>query len=51
VFFQSDRHRASQFWLFQKDGTAVVKEVPDRGEKQIAVPVADDSLALPKKRQ
>ena len=51
VFFQSDRHRASQFWLFQKDGTAVVKEVPDRGEKQIAVPVADDSLALPKKQQ
>ncbi len=49
IFFQNENHRASQYWLFQNDGTAVVKEVPDRGEKQAAIPVATDSLDLPKK--
>jgi hypothetical protein len=29
---------ASQFWLFQPDGTAIIKEIPDRGEQQKAVP-------------
>lgn len=46
VFFQNDHHRASQYWLFQGDGRAVVREVPDRGEKQLAVPVPDDSLEV-----
>lgn len=27
---------ASQFWIFKPDGTATIKEIPDRGEKQIA---------------
>src|SRR6266568_677848 len=49
IFFQNENHRASQYWLFQKDGTALVKEVPDRGEKQTATPVATDSLDLPNK--
>ena len=49
IFFQNENHRASQYWLFRNDGTAVVKEVPDRGEKQSAVPVATDSLEQPKK--
>ena len=31
-----DNHRATQFWIFQSDGTAAVKEIPDRGEKQTA---------------
>ena len=48
IFFQNENYRASQYWLFQKDGTAVVKEVPDRGEKQTAIPVETDSLDLPK---
>ena len=48
VFFQNENHRASQYWLFRNDGSAVVKEVPDRGEKQTAIPVASDSLDLPK---
>jgi|SRR5437667_3381006 len=48
IFFHNGNHRASQYWLFQKDGTAVVKEVPDRGEKQTAIPVETDSLDLPK---
>ncbi|HUF63349.1 MAG TPA: hypothetical protein VMN36_14835 [Verrucomicrobiales bacterium] len=35
---------ATQFWVFSKDGTAVIKEVPDRGEKQRAVPVTGETL-------
>ena len=47
-FFQNANHRASQYWLFRNDGSAVVKEVPDRGEKQTAIPVTTDSLDSPK---
>ena len=32
-------HQASQWWIFHPDGTASVKEIPDRGEKQTAKPV------------
>jgi hypothetical protein len=49
IFFQNENHRASQYWLFRPDGTAAVKEVPDRGEKQTAVPVKDGSLEAPKR--
>jgi hypothetical protein len=35
---------ASQFWVFKSDGSAVIKEVPDRGEKQRAVPVEGKTL-------
>jgi hypothetical protein len=31
----------SQWWIFRPDGTATVKEIPDRGEKQIAKPTSD----------
>ncbi|MDB6071454.1 MAG: hypothetical protein JWL81_2625 [Verrucomicrobiales bacterium] len=31
-------YRASQFWVFRPDGTAIIREIPDRGEKQLAVP-------------
>jgi hypothetical protein len=48
IFFQNQHHRASQFWVFRKDGSAAVKEIPDRGEKQTAVPVKDESLEAPK---
>lgn len=34
-------HRATQWWLFRPDGTAVIKEIPDRGEKQTAKPVVE----------
>ncbi|SRR6266496_2297534 len=44
ISLQNEHHRASQFWVFRKDGSAIVKEVPDRGERQVAVPVKDDSL-------
>jgi len=49
IFFQNENHRASQYWLFRQDGTAAVKEVPDRGERQTAMPVKDESLETPKK--
>ena len=29
-------HRATQWWIFQPDGTASIREIPDRGEKQVA---------------
>jgi len=29
-------HRVSQWWIFNPDGTASVREIPDRGERQIA---------------
>jgi len=51
VSFANREHRATQFWLFRPEGTAVVKEVPDRGEVQTAVPVQDDTLAPPKRDQ
>ena len=37
----------SQLWIFRPDGTAAVREVPDRGEQQTAVPVKGDSLNSP----
>jgi len=43
----NENHRATQFWVFQPDGTARVKEIPDRGETQEARPVRDDSLTRP----
>ena len=49
IFFQNENHRASQYWLFRQDGSAAVKEVPDRGEKQTAVPVKDGSMEAPKR--
>jgi hypothetical protein len=33
---------ASQYWIFHPDGSATVKEIPDRGEKQTARRVAKE---------
>ena len=44
IFFSNERHRASQTWIFRKDGSAAVREVPDRGEQETAIPVSDDSI-------
>jgi len=30
----NDQQRASQFWVFGQDGSATIKEIPDRGERQ-----------------
>lgn len=32
-------YMATQYWVFRPDGSAAIKEIPDRGEKQTAVPV------------
>jgi hypothetical protein len=41
---------ASQIWIFRADGTAAIREVPDRGEQQSAVPVKGNSIEPPKKK-
>ena len=51
IFFQGENYRASQVWIFRKDGSAAIREVPDRGEQQTAVPVDADTLELPKRVQ
>jgi hypothetical protein len=43
---RNEEHIASQFWVFEKDGTAAIKEIPDRGEKQRAVPVKGKTLEI-----
>lgn len=40
----------SQLWIGRPDGSFAVREVPDRGEQQSAVPVKGDSLEGAKKK-
>jgi hypothetical protein len=49
IRFQNNQGAMSQVWIFRKDGTAGVRELPDSGELQSAVPVKDDSLTPTKK--
>lgn len=42
ISMANDRTRATQFWVFRPDGSAAIKEIPDRGENQIAVPIGKD---------
>src|SRR4030095_9355671 len=51
IRFENQQAVKSQFWIFRKDGTAGVRELPDMGELQSAVPVKGDSLTPPKKIQ
>ena len=51
IRFENQQAVKSQFWIFRKDGTAGVRELPDMGELQSAVPVKGDSLTPPKKTQ
>lgn len=39
----------SQLWIFRPDGAAAIREAPDRGEQQSAVPVKGDTITAPKK--
>jgi hypothetical protein len=48
IFLQGENFRASQIWIFRKDGSAAIREVPDRGEQQNALPVDNESLERPK---
>ena len=36
AFLRSKAGGATQIWVFKPDGTATIKEIPDRGEKQFA---------------
>ncbi|MHB9007684.1 MAG: hypothetical protein ACYDC1_12205 [Limisphaerales bacterium] len=47
VSLANGRHRATQFWVFAPDGSVAIKEIPDRGENQRGVAVADDSIEPP----
>lgn len=47
---QGGAFRASQFWIFRADGGASIREIPDRGEQQSAVPVSGASLEKPTKK-
>jgi hypothetical protein len=51
IRFQNSQGAMSQVWIFRKDRTAGVRELPDSGELQSAIPVKDDSLTPPKKAQ
>ena len=48
VVFQNQDYTASQWWVFRTDRSATVKEVPDRGEKERAIPVPDERIEQPK---
>ena len=48
IRMRNQRHTISQVWVFRKDGSAAVREIPDRGEMQTAVPIKGDALELPK---
>lgn len=50
ISLANEHHRATQFWVFRPDGTAAVKEIPDRGERQEAVPVEAGVLVRPRPR-
>jgi hypothetical protein len=48
VSLQKQNVTVSQFWIFRMDGSAAIREAPDRGEVQKAIPVKGESLELPK---
>lgn len=35
---RNEEFAATQFWAFKPDGSAEIKEIPDRGEIQKAIP-------------
>jgi hypothetical protein len=41
IQLRNETFAATQFWAFKPDRSAEIKELPDRGEMQKAVPVAD----------
>jgi hypothetical protein len=48
ISFQTPRGYMTQLWILRPDGAAAIRESPDRGEQQSAVPVSGSSLELPK---
>ena len=41
----------SQIWIFRSDGAAAIRESPDRGEQQSAVPITGNSVEPPKEKR
>jgi len=48
VRFRAPTGMMSQIWIFRPDGAAAIRESPDRGEQQSAVPVSGNSIELRK---
>ncbi len=48
ISFRTTQGSMTQIWIFRSDGAAAVRENPDRGEHQIAVPVTGSSIEPPK---
>ncbi|MBM3832904.1 MAG: hypothetical protein FJ403_06465 [Verrucomicrobia bacterium] len=51
LFLMNETQRMNQLWIFRNDGSAAIREVPDRGEMQRAIPTDNDSIELPKRMQ
>lgn len=50
ITFRAQRGAMTQIWIFRPDGAAAIRENPDRGEQQSAVPVEGSSLESPKQK-
>ena len=50
VTFHTPHGAMTQIWIFRPDGSAAIRENPDRGEQQSAVPVTGDSIEVPKSK-
>jgi hypothetical protein len=46
VQLRGGEYVGTQLWVFNNDGSARIKEIPDRGERQRAVPVKGTTLEL-----
>lgn len=44
VRLEGGNYFQNQLWIMRPDGRAAIREAPDRGEFQSAVPVKDDSI-------
>jgi hypothetical protein len=50
ITFRTPKGNMTQIWIFRPDGAAAIRENPDRGEHQIAIPVSGTSLESPQKK-
>mgnify|MGYP003575045965 FL=1 len=50
ITFRAPRGAMTQIWIFRPDGAAAIRENPDRGEQQSAVPVSGNSIEAAKQR-
>jgi hypothetical protein len=48
ITFRAPTGNMTQIWIFRSDGAAAIRENPDRGEPQSAVPVSGTSIDPPK---